>query len=106
MTLPVNTTTNTASNDPALKINADSLTLRLQERLMPTHLVVLDESAAHAGHVGSNGTDFGTHFRVQIASPFFTTKSSVACHRLVYDAVQDFIDQGLHALAIEVVKTA
>jgi BolA family transcriptional regulator, general stress-responsive regulator len=87
-------------------INADNLTIRLNERLTPTHLVVLDESAAHAGHAGSNGTDFGTHFRVQIASPFFTSKSRVACHRLVYDAVQDFIDQGLHALAIEVVKSA
>ena len=87
-------------------INADNLTMRLNERLTPTYLVVLDESAAHAGHAGSNGTDFGTHFRVQIASPFFTSKSRVACHRLVYDAVQDFIDQGLHALAIEVVKTA
>ena len=87
-----------------MKINADNLTIRLNERLRPTYLVVLDESAAHAGHVGSNGTDFGTHFRVQIASPFFTTQSRVACHQLVYDAVQDFIDQGLHALAIEVVK--
>ena len=85
-------------------INADNLTMRLNERLTPTYLVVLDESAAHAGHVGSNGTDFGTHFRVQIASPFFTSKSRVACHRLVYDAVQDFIDQGLHALAIEVIE--
>ena len=90
----------------ALKINAENLTIRLKERLAPTHLAVLDESAAHAGHVGSNGTDFGTHFRVQIASPFFTTQSRVACHRLVYDAVQDFIDQGLHALAIEIVKPA
>jgi BolA family transcriptional regulator, general stress-responsive regulator len=89
-----------------LKINAENLTTRLNERLAPTQLVVLDESAAHAGHVGSNGTDFGTHFRVQIASPFFTSQSRVACHRLVYDAVQDFIDQGLHALAIEVIKPA
>ena len=95
----MNTNANTNAN-----INADNLTIRLNERLTPTYLVVLDESAAHAGHVGSNGTDFGTHFRVQIASPFFTSKSRVACHRLVYDAVQDFIDQGLHALAIEVVK--
>jgi BolA family transcriptional regulator, general stress-responsive regulator len=87
-----------------MKVNADNLTARLTERLTPTHLVVLDESATHAGHVGSNGTDFGTHFRVQVASPFFTSQSRVASHRLVYDAVQDFIDQGLHALAIEVIK--
>jgi BolA family transcriptional regulator, general stress-responsive regulator len=87
-----------------MKITAENLTIRLTERLAPTHLVVLDESAAHAGHTGSNGTDFGTHFRVQITSPFFTSQSRVVCHRLVYDALQDFIDQGLHALAIEIIK--
>jgi BolA protein len=50
----------------------------------------------------SNGTGSGTHFRVRIASPQFTGKSRVQRHRLVYDALQDFMDQGLHALAIEV----
>jgi len=79
-----------------------ALDLRLRERLAPTQLEVLDESADHAGHAGSNGTDFGTHFRVRIASPMFVGKSRVQRHRLVYDALQDFIDQGLHALAIEV----
>jgi len=29
----------------------------------------------------------------------------VACHRLVYDALQNFIDDGLHALAIEIMET-
>ena len=41
----------------------------LAERLAPTALEVLDESAAHAGHAGANGTGFGTHFRVRISSP-------------------------------------
>ena len=81
---------------------ATALDLRLRERLAPSELQVLDESADHAGHVGSNGTAYGTHFRVRIASPLFTGKSRVQRHRLVYDALQDFIDQGLHALAIEV----
>ena len=75
----------------------------LQDRLTPTQLEVLDESAAHAGHSGSNGTAFGSHFRVRIGSPLFTGKPRVARHRLVYDALQDFIDQGVHAIAIEVV---
>lgn len=74
----------------------------LAEKLTPTQLEVLDESAAHAGHAGANGTGFGTHFRVRIASPFFTGRPRVAQHRLVYDALQEFIDQGVHALAIEV----
>ena len=74
----------------------------LANRLEPTALEVLDESSAHAGHAGANGTGFGTHFRVRISSPLFTGKPRVAQHRLVYDALQEFMDRGVHALAIEV----
>lgn len=81
---------------------ADQLAQRLRSTLAPTQLEVLDESAAHAGHSGSNGSSWGTHFRVRIASPLFTQQSRVARHRLVYDALQEFIDQGVHAIAIEV----
>ena len=84
------------------QITADNLEARLRERLQPVRLSVIDESHQHAGHVGANDSGFGTHFRVRIASPFFTGKTRVACHRLVYDAAQDFIAQGLHALAIEI----
>jgi BolA protein len=69
--------------------------------LQPVTLQVIDESYQHAGHVGANDSGVGTHFRVKIASPLFTGVSRVARHRLVYDSLQDFIDQGLHALAIE-----
>ena len=81
---------------------ADQMHHQLAQQLSTTALEVLDESAAHAGHSGSNGTDFGTHFLVRIASPLFTGKSRVAQHRLVYDALQEFIDRGVHALAIEI----
>jgi BolA protein len=77
------------------------LSQRLQERLQPARLEVIDESYQHAGHAGANASGVGTHFRVRISSPLFTNCSRVARHRLVYDALQDFIDQGLHALAIE-----
>ena len=73
---------------------AAQLETRLQERLTPTRLEVVDESYQHAGHVGANDTGFGTHFRVRIASHLFTGLSRVARHRLVYDALQDFIAQG------------
>jgi BolA protein len=87
-----------------VNITAEALTLKLQERLSPVFLEVLDESAAHAGHVGANDSGFGTHFRVRIQSDIFTGKSRVSRHRLVYDALQEYIDQGLHALAIEVIE--
>jgi BolA protein len=82
-------------------ITAEALRQRLAELLEPTTLEVLDESAAHAGHAGADGSGYGTHFRVRIASPLFAGRSRVARHRLVYDALQDFVDRGLHALAIE-----
>ena len=85
----------------SLEPTASNLEVRLRARLQPTRLEVIDESYQHAGHVGANSSGFGTHFRVRIASPLFTNRGRVARHRLVYDALQDFIDQGLHALAIE-----
>ena len=81
---------------------AAALQARLVEVLQPTQLEVIDESAAHAGHAGANAQGYGTHFRVRIASPLFEGKGRVARHRLVYDALDDFVAQGLHALAIEV----
>ncbi len=82
-------------------VTAEAMQRRLAEQLAPTQLEVLDESEAHAGHVGANGTGYGTHFRVRIASPFFTGRTRIARHRLVYDALQVFIDNGAHAIAIE-----
>ncbi len=82
-------------------ITADALRSRLQEALQPTRLEVLDESRQHAGHAGADGTGFGTHFRVRIDAPRFRGLSKVQQHRLVYDALRDFVDRGLHALAIE-----
>jgi BolA protein len=80
---------------------AERMAQQLRASLQPTVLEVLDESGAHAGHAGANGTGFGTHFRVRIASPLFTGQTRVARHRLVYDALQEFIAQGVHAIAIE-----
>lgn len=81
---------------------AAAIEAQLRAVLAPTELEVLDESAAHAGHSGSNGMGFGTHFRVRIAAPGFAGLSRVAKHRLVYDALHKFTEAGLHALAIEI----
>lgn len=86
-----------------LPIHTTAIEEQLTKRLQPTFLQVIDESADHAGHAGANAEGFGTHFRVRIACPAFAGLSRVARHRLVYDAAQNFIDQGLHALAIDIV---
>ena len=89
----------------ALPVRRAEIEQQLSRLLQPTHLEVIDESAAHAGHSGANAEGFGSHFRVRIASPAFAGISRVARHRLVYDAMQNFIDQGLHAVAIEIVDS-
>jgi BolA protein len=87
----------------AVPVYTTAIEHQLTDRLQPSFLQVIDESADHAGHAGANAEGFGSHFRIRIASPAFAGKSRVAKHRLVYDAMQNFIDQGLHALAIDIV---
>ena len=87
-----------------LPVTAAQMEEQLRQALQPTHLEVLDESAAHAGHAGAGPQPFGTHFRVRIASPRFAGVSRVAQHRLVYDPLRKMIDQGVHAIAIEVLS--
>ncbi|WP_326543264.1 BolA family protein [Pseudorhodoferax sp.] len=87
-----------------MTVTAADMARQLREALEPTQLEVLDESAAHAGHAGAGPHPYGTHFRVRIASPRFTGLSRVAQHRLVYDPLRQMIDQGVHAIAIEVLS--
>ena len=91
------------SANTMLPVRTAAIEQQLIAKLQPTQLQVIDESADHAGHAGANAEGFGTHFRVRIASPAFAGKTRVAKHRLVYDAMQNFIDQGLHALAIDII---
>ena len=87
-----------------MNITSKALEDKLQTDLQPFFLQVDDESAAHAGHAGSDDSGEGTHFRVRIGAGVFTGLSRVARHRLVYDSLQQFTDRGLHALAIEIVE--
>ena len=61
-------------------------------------LDVVNESHLHAGHAGAAE---GSHWRVRIACQRMTGLTPVARHRLVYDALQSVIPQGIQALAIE-----
>ena len=73
----------------------------LQQQFQPSFLEVIDDSSQHAGHSGANESGMNSHFRVRIASSQFENISRVQRHRLVYDSLQAFLDNGLHALAIE-----
>jgi BolA protein len=77
--------------------SAAELEAALRAALEPVHLVVTDESQAHAGHAGAAE---GSHFRVEIRAARFAGQSRLARHRLVYDALSALIPRGIHALAI------
>ncbi len=89
-------------NSPATAVTAEAITQVLVAHFQPTHLEVVDDSASHAGHAGANGTGAGTHFTVTIGAPALQGLRRVAAHRLVYDALRDQFDQGLHALALHI----
>jgi BolA family transcriptional regulator, general stress-responsive regulator len=75
----------------------------LQRALAPAALTVIDESHLHAGHAGARE---GGHFRVLISSSRFIGLNRLSRHRLVYDALSDWLPHGIHALAIDAQEPA
>ena len=72
---------------------------KLRAQFAPTRLSIEDESSRHYGHAGwREGGE--THFRVEIVSTAFEGQGRVARQRLVYGALKDEFDAGLHALAL------
>ena len=80
---------------------ADYLETHLQSAFMPESLEIINESHLHAGHAGDNGTG-ESHFRIKIVAEAFAGMSRIDRHRAINEIAQPMIDQGLHALAIEV----
>lgn len=66
--------------------------------LVPDAIDIADESAKHAGHAGARSG--GGHFRLTIVSQQFEGRSTLARHRMVYDALGDMMHGPIHALAI------
>ncbi len=79
---------------------ADQMRERLQNAFAPSELLVVDDSASHAGHAGNPGGDGETHFNVRIRSSAFEGQSRVARHRMVHKALGDLVPR-IHALALD-----
>ena len=67
--------------------------------LAPLSLELFDESGRHAGHAGAR-PEGGTHWRLEIVSPLFEGRNTVARHRLVYAALGELMQNPIHALEI------
>ncbi|MDH0864312.1 BolA family transcriptional regulator [Mitsuaria sp. GD03876] len=89
--------TPSGKTNPAATPSA-AIEARLQAALEPVSLRLRDDSAHHAGHAGARE---GGHYYLEIVSPRFAGLPRVARHRLVYDALADLMQKGIHALAID-----
>ena len=80
-----------------------SVEQRIRERLAlldPVRVELEDESERHRGHAGyvEGG---GTHWRLTIVARAFEGKTTVARHRMVYQALGELMRHPIHALAIQ-----
>ena len=80
-------------------MSADTIEL-LRQRLavlQPDSIDIVDDSHRHAGHAGARD---GGHYQLQIVAQAFTGKSTIARHRMIYDAAGDLMRGRIHALSI------
>ncbi|XP_028649846.1 bolA-like protein 1 [Erpetoichthys calabaricus] len=73
-----------------------SIRTKLNQRLEPTHLEVVNESNMHAVPSGSE-----SHFRVLVVSKHFEGMSLLQRHRLVNEILCDELASRVHALSIQ-----
>jgi BolA protein len=78
---------------------------KLEAAFHPFALEVVNESHKHQGHAGYGKE---SHFHLTIGSEVFLGKTTVACHRLIFQALQHEMDDGkggmIHALSIQLIR--
>lgn len=77
----------------------DRIEARLRDAFAPSVLEVTDESMRHAGHAGARA-EGETHYHVMLVSAHFRGLSRVARQRLIYQALDEELRSGLHALGL------
>jgi BolA family transcriptional regulator, general stress-responsive regulator len=88
--------------DLPIRPGLDELRERLKTHFPDAAIELRDDSHLHAGHAGAQGG--AGHYHLRICTSRFATLRTVARHRLVYDALADWIPERVHALSIEAVE--
>lgn len=78
----------------------ESITAKLTEVFTPELLKIQDESFKHAGH-NAAAQKGGTHFHIHMVSSHLTGLTRVQQHRWVYEVLSEEIEQGVHALRLD-----
>jgi BolA protein len=81
-----------------MKETIDLIRHNLTTTLKPSLLEIIDNSAAHAGHIGAQKG--GGHYNVTIVSANFEKKTLVQRHQMIYAALGDMMKNDIHALGI------
>ena len=87
-------------------MSKESIQERIKQQLQqlePQFLDIINESAAHHGHIGQTQAPHPreSHFFISIASAKFKNLSTLEQHRLVYDCLTDILKSEIHALRLE-----
>ncbi|MBL4608115.1 MAG: BolA family transcriptional regulator [Pseudomonadales bacterium] len=77
----------------------DLIADKISNEINPQVLEVINESHLHAGHLDTTSKE--THFRVKAVAERFEGVSAVKRHQMVYGALSEEFEAGLHALALE-----
>ena len=70
---------------------------KIEKKFSPCHLEVINESHQH--RVPENSE---THFKVVVVSQEFVGLGRVQRHQLIYKTLQDELQNGVHALSLQV----
>jgi BolA protein len=79
---------------------AERIESALRTQFAPVAFELSDDSARHAGHAGAR-PEGETHYRLRMVSDAFAGLGRVARQRLVYHALGEEFDTGLHALSLD-----
>jgi BolA family transcriptional regulator, general stress-responsive regulator len=79
---------------------AERMQTLLTAQFAPQNIVIEDQSERHAGHAGARpGGE--THYRLTLVSQAFEGLTRVARQRLVYHALREEFETGLHAFSMD-----
>ncbi len=72
---------------------------KLTTAFSPKAIEIINESDAHAGHAGHDGTG-ESHFRVYLVSDSFAGQNRVARQRAIYDVLVEELAGPIHAFSV------
>ena len=81
-----------------MRPDLQAIEARIAAALPGARICLSDDSHLHAGHTGAQGG--AGHYSATVVDQRFAGLSRIARHRLVYDALADWMPGRIHALAL------